>query len=382
MTTTAPATGTARASWVRRYRPALVVAAAFVAAVVFAVIGGSGDTHSGLADPGNADPEGARALARVLDHEGVEVTVVRSAEDFDATTTNADTTVVVTSTENLGDSTARRLQEHAGDAQVILVEPQLGAAGLFGLDDGDSLLDETSVSGNCPDRRFTDLRISIEGGTAYPASSSACFGTDAGAVLVSPTPLITVLGSADLISNEHITRAENAAVALRLFGQHERLVWYVPDVADLGGADGVSIGSLLPRWLRPGLVLGSVAMLSVLWWRGRRLGRLVSEPLPVTVTAIETTRSRGRLYQKVDDRAHAAEALRRAARRQIADQLSLPRAAAADAAGLIRDVQPYTALDEPTLTALLAPGRPPASDHDLIHLANDLADLMREVRRS
>ena len=46
-------------------------------------------------------------------------------------------------------------------------------------------------------------------------------------------------------------------------------------------------------------------------WRGRRLGPLVVEPLPVVVKAVESTQGRGRLYRRVRDRAHAAGILPR-----------------------------------------------------------------------
>ena len=103
-------------------------------------------------------------------------------------------------------------------------------------------------------------------------------------------------------------------MALRLLGQRDRLVWYVPEAADLVGDDGVSLRTLLPEWILPGLWIAGATVLALLLWRVRRLGPLVTEPLPVTVKAIETTQSRGRLYRKAGDRAHAAQALRRAAR--------------------------------------------------------------------
>ena len=120
--------------------------------------------------------------------------------------------------------------------------------------------------------------------------------------------------------------ADNAAVALRLLGQRDRLVWYVPEAADLVGDDGVSLRTLLPEWIFPGLWIAGATVLALLLWRVRRLGPLVTEPLPVTVKAIETTQSRGRLYRKAGDRAHAAQALRRAARTSLASRLHLPAA--------------------------------------------------------
>ena len=63
----------------------------------------------------------------------------------------------------------------------------------------------------------------------------------------------------------------------------------------------VTTASDCARCCRPGCCLAlwllGIAMLAVIWWRGRRLGALASEPLPVTVRSLETTEARGRLYR-------------------------------------------------------------------------------------
>ena len=59
----------------------------------------------------------------MLDDQGVEVDVVRSADALDAATLDASTTVVVTSTGNLGRSTTRRLLRHQGGAHLVVVAP-------------------------------------------------------------------------------------------------------------------------------------------------------------------------------------------------------------------------------------------------------------------
>ena len=96
--------------------------------------------------------------------------------------------------------------------------------------------------------------------------------------------------------------------------------------------------------------------------------------------AIETARSRGRLYRKAGDRAHAARALRRAARTNLAVRLHLPPSVETDA--LVRDVARHVGRPSEQVAALLHHDAPaPATDDDLITLANDLAALEREVRR-
>ena len=119
-------------------------------------------------------------------------------------------------------------------------------------------------------------------------------------------------------------RADNAATALRLLGQQPRVVWYVPSLDDLVGDDGVSLRTLLPTWLQPAVWLVALALLSLIWWRGRRLGALAVEPLPVSVRSLETTQARGRLYRTASARAHAADVLRRSTRASIAAHLQLP----------------------------------------------------------
>ncbi len=82
---------------------------------------------------------------------------------------------------------------------------------------------------------------------------------------------------------------DNAALALRLLGQHERLLWYVADSTDLGSGEGLSLSRLLPPWLGPSAILLVVGVLALMLLRGRRLGPLVTEPLPVVVRAVEST---------------------------------------------------------------------------------------------
>jgi hypothetical protein len=379
---TAPVAPT-RPGWFRRHSTSLLIGAALVVATGFVVVHNSRVPHSGALDPANADPSGAQAVARVLADNGIEVDVVRDADTLDDTTIDDDTIVVVTSIDNLGPSTADRLVDDVGDAPLLLVDPPVGSLGLFGLDEGVRVHRREAVAGRCDDPRFDDLEIRVDKATAYPHVDDSCFATEDGDLLLRPGSGPEVLGAGTLLANNQITRADNAAVALRLLGGHNRLIWYVPDVGDLIADDGVGLGSLLPRWLGPGLWLAALAMIAVIWWRGRRLGPLVTEPLPVTVTAIESTESRGRLYRKVSDRAHAAEALRRAARSRIAEYLRLPPSSTDDADVLIRDVAAHGDLDPDRVRDLLSPrGGLPRTDKDLTQLANDLAELDREVRRS
>lgn len=388
-TTTSPAPAGAPSApgrtWWRRRRGALLVVAGLVAATAVVLTGGNDERYTGALDPASSDPSGSRAVARVLEGQGIEVEVVRSAAAFADTETDAGTTVLVTSPENLGRTTAAALTEHAGKATVVLVNPRQGIPPLFDAESGVGYSGTREVRAECDGGRFEGLRLETREGTAFPSTAGSCFPTDDGALLTRPAPGLVFLGAADLLANEQVNEAQNAALVLRLLGQRDRLVWYVPDQADLSGEDGVSISSFLPAWLAPGLVLVGVAVVGLIAWRGRRLGPLAVEPLPVAVTAIETTRSRGRLYRKGNDRGYAAAALRTDARSRLAEHLLLPRQAAADVDGLVQALSGHTGTDPLQLQALLSPSAPPpatATDRDLITLAGDLAALIREVRRS
>jgi hypothetical protein len=184
------------------------------------------------------------------------------------------------------------------------------------------------------------------------------------------------VGGTGLLTNDAVDRADNAAVALRLLGQHDRLVWYVPDRRDVAAGDAGSLRAQLPAWLFPGLWLVAAAVLATLLWRGRRLGPLVVEPLPVVVRAIEATRGRGRLYRRVRDRSHVAGILRAATSRRLTVLLRLSPGTPTDA--LVTALGRATARDEGALRDLLETRTVP-DDRALAQLADDLTALEKEV---
>lgn len=377
----APAAAPRRTGLRRPARSTLLLVVGLVAAVVVVILFVAQDVgRTANLDPENPDPRGAQALARVLDDQGVDVTVVRAADDLDDTDVDADTTVVVTSTELLGQSTTDRLIKRAAPGRLVVVDAGPGttdALGLATLPMGAELDD--AVAADCTDPAYAGLSVAVDFGLVYPVDDG-CFTTADGALLAEPRPGLVLLGAGEALSNDQVLRADNAAVGLRLLGESERLVWYVPSLDDLVADDGVSLATLLPRWLRPALWLVAISTIALLVWRARRLGALAIEPLPVAVKAIETTRSRGRLYRKAGDRAHAASVLRAAARVRAAERLRLGSHPDPDA--LVRDVARHTGRAAADIDALLGPrAAPPTTDHDLITLADQLAELDREVRR-
>lgn len=379
----APTTPARRApeSFVTRNRASLLIGLGLVAAVLIAALTGGGESTTPM-DPDNAGPEGTRAVARVLDDEGVDVDVARSADALEDLAVGSDTSVVVVLPGNLGEATVERLLQHTGGAaHVIVLGADIGAAEALGSPVAPSNVDlDDGRAAGCVDPLFDGLTLEVDSAPVYEGGD--CFPGDLGAVVLRPRDRLLLFGAEQAFTNDQVLRADNAAVALRLLGQDRRLVWYVPSLADLSAGEAVSLSSLLPRWVFPGLWVAALAVVAVVVWRGRRLGALAAEPLPVVVRAVETTRSLGRLYRRAGDRAHAAAALRRSARSRCADRLRL--GSRFDPTGLVREVARRTGRPETEVAQLLdpPPGDPgPTTDRDLINLAQALAELDREVQR-
>jgi hypothetical protein len=353
----------------------LVVAAAVVAVVLTAWLGRGRQAYSAALDPANPDGKGAQALARVLDDQGIAVDVVRSADALDRTAADATTTIVVTSTGSLGRSTTDRLLRHQGQAELVVVDPGPELVRQLGLSSYPAVVSPSGpVAAGCPAYVGLSLRVT----TSEAFETAGCFRGRGGVLLAEPRRGLTLLGAPSALTNDQILDGDNAAVALRLLGQRSHLVWYVPALADLAGADSVSASSLLPDWLVPALWLLLVTGVALVTWRGRRLGPLAREPLPVEVKAVETTRNLGRLYRRAGDRAHAADALRAAARARLTERLGLPRHP--DGGRLVAAVAERTGRPVAEVEGLLgSSAAAPAHDRELTALAHQLTELDREV---
>ena len=383
--------------WRRRWVLVAVLAAAVVAVAFLFVSQGPGPASSAPLDPRNPTANGAQALARVLESQGVRVVVARGEAELERAGVDADTTVVVTRTAPLAESTTKGLARLASRAErLVLVAPDRGILRY--------IAPEVTVT---EARRAAQDLVATDCGTSdvrpgetlsrsqveYTSSlaDAACFTHDRASVYLSlarrgVTPPMVLLGSTSMPANDQITDASNAAVMLRVLGHSGRVVWYVPSREDVPAGDDAGLGSLVPRWLGPVLALGGFAVLGLVLWRGRRFGRLVPEPLPVVVRAVETTESRGRLYRRARDASRAGATLQGATRTRIADYLGLPRpnpsisSRGADQA-LVSAVSAATGRQVGEVGALLLGPSPTRDDH-LLGLAAELAALEKEVRRS
>ena len=203
-------------------------------------------SRAGALDPDNPDPDGAQALARVLDDQGVDVTVVRDADALEAEDV-AGTTVLVTSTDLLGESTIERLRSTRPTPGWCWSSPAPAPPRRSGCP---SCRTRSASSdprpARCTDPTYAGLSIEVDQAWEYPVEDG-CFGGRHGALLAEPQDGLVLLGADQALTNDQVLRADNAAVALRLLGQDDRLVWYVPSLDDLVGDDGVSLADPAAR---------------------------------------------------------------------------------------------------------------------------------------
>ena len=364
--------GTDRAS----RRTTLLIGLGILAAlVVISVLTRDTATFEDPLDPRNPAHDGGQAVARVLADNGVDVQIARGQEELLEEEVDAGTAVVVTNPGELGRSTLKRLLAHGREAgAIVVVGDSAVVGGQFGIEDAS--VQDGRHRANCEEPLARGLVVRTRDGGGLEAEG--CFGSDGTSVLVR-RDAVWLMTAPTSFTNERVLDSDNGALALRLLGQQDRLVWYVADSADTAASDGVGLSSLLPPWALPGLYLLFASLLGVVLWRGRRLGPLVTEPLPVVVRAAESTESRGRIYRRTGDRRHASAILVDSARRRLIEALQLPRGTTVER--LAAAAAARTGRDPRAVLGLL--GNPAVTnDSQLVELGQQLIDLENEVRGS
>ncbi|MDY1005004.1 DUF4350 domain-containing protein [Curtobacterium sp. CFBP9011] len=364
---------------------AVVVVGLLLAALTAAV--GQGDPQRPVPlDPTSTATSGSRAVVRVLEQQGTRVDVVHDADALDVGT--GDTVLVDDSAGVLDRGVARRIARTAPD--VVLVTNDPGVLESFDVDArpaGSTSSTRVASTASCPiPAARTAGSVTVVGATydtddpTVERCAPSGTGADTRWGLLRTTTVdgrVTLLGTTGVLRNDTVIRAGNAALALGLLGSGDRLVWYVPTAA---GSDAApSLGDLAPPWVPSAIaVLGLVAVAAALW-RGRRLGPLVVERLPVVVRAAETTEGRARLYARVRDRTHALDTLRLAAVRRIGRSLGLPRSAHVDE--VVRRTAAVTGRSADRVGAVLVGGSTD-DDRALVDGAAALDELEHAVRRA
>lgn len=374
-----PSTAERRPSRVKKVLGWLLVVA-IVLTVAFVALRVAASTPAGhrALDPEGRDDSGALALAEILRDQGVEVVVERSRTAARASIDD-DTTLVMANPYTLTDGAVETLIEPAHRVVFLSTSTHLLSALRIGNNAPGTL---AAVAADCAVPEFAEVGTIRADRLFTPADGvEPCFGdSDGAAVLVDDgdaSQRVVVEGTR-LFSNAYLAENGNAALALALLGQTERVVWYVPSFgdSDIEGEEIPTLGSLTPPWVTPAILLLIVAGIATAIWRGQRFGPLVAETLPVTVRASETMHGRARLTAKAADAGHAAQALRDGAQRRLARRLGLAVHAGADE--VADAASDRLRVPRGTLQALLA-GPLPGDDASLIDLARRLDELEAAV---
>ena len=368
----------------RRRRPLRlwVVLATTVVVVALVVIGigqvlrAVGDNAAG--DPRSTRPGGAGALAQLLRDEGVDVVPANAGLEAGQALT-ADSTLVVIAPRLLEPERMSALVA-ARPARIVLVAPTSTDLARIGLDgvEVDAQLSQQTDPG-CADP------AAVRSGAIYPTPSPTyalsggavgCYAQDGGSAMVSTqldgVPLIII---PTVISNETLPVAGNAALAMNVLGQHRQLVWLMARDEAVAADPGPGRPSLLPGWWPMLITQLLVGLVAVGLWRGRRLGPIIYEQLPVRIRSSETVEGHGRLYQRQEARGAAAAALRAAATGRLTSRyghVGDPLALAETLAG--RTGRPVA------VTRTLLAGPDPVTDQQLLDLKIELDALQQEAR--
>lgn len=344
---------------------------------------------AGFLDPDATDKSGSRALATLLRAQGVtvirETTAAGVAADL---RTSPDATLLIAPTGPVSDSMLAAVRdERVG--HTVLIEPDPFVAQEFApwAESRRRSGSTDEVAPGCAFAVATRAGALLPVGTTYTATRAGILSCWNGSVLDSGTVLdsgggVTVVGLSPAFTNSELASSGYASMTMGVLGRSSTLVWWLPSIADplqvAPGEEQPSIQDLVPSWVGWALLQVVIAMLLVIWWRGRRLGRVVVEPLPVVVRATESVEGRARLYRRGRARGRAADALRTSTLARLQTRLSLPRTA--DVATVVAAVATRTGRTDTDIAALLSPGSDPTDDVGLTRLANALDALENEVR--
>ena len=199
----------------------------------------------------------------------------------------------------------------------------------------DGPLGDTAVELDRGDCDVDDLdeveRLDLAAGIAYEVSGEArsCFGDGESAFVVEQARgagTVVAVGGPDPFTNDGLGRADAAVLVADLLApqpEGTRVAFLERGAPAIAGDGEETLTDLVPEPVTLALVQLGLAFAVYVWFRARRAGRPVAEPLPTTLAGSELVDAVGRLLQQERDPERSAGLLRDDLRRRLARRFGL-----------------------------------------------------------
>jgi len=279
----------------------LLLAAVVIVTLLIGGAGSGGDPYS----PRSVDPEGARGIVETLEALGATVELNNSVPD--ATSTSA-----LLLEHRLTEEDTFAITQWVRRGGVLVVadksSPFIEPVGL-------PIFGTTVEPSACSIEALTDVgRLETPNISQFETFDlQSCHRITDGAFVVARPDgdgTIVSVGSRDLFTNDLLDEEDNAALAVNLLAPdpaNAEVTFIGTSVIPAGEASG---GELLGRKVFLALLQLLAAFLFYALHRARRLGKVVTEPLPVIIEGSELVLQAGVLSERANDPSSAAQVLR------------------------------------------------------------------------
>ncbi len=340
----------------------------FVVVLGAAYVGSSRQNPGPALDPDSTSPDGAKAVVELVRRLGGEMQVVERVP-------GTEVQVALLLEDRLPRGQADDLEQWVRRGGMLVVADPTS---LFTPDVGRGALDV--IDGPCDIdglELVQQIDVGISRGYRDTGEADTCFGVAEGeSFLVSQSlgdGVLVSLGGPDVFTNTLLGEVDNAVLAgVLLSGDGRRAAFVRPTLA---GSGDRGLVDLIETPARAALAQLVVVFLVVVLWRGRRLGRPVTEPQPVQIQGSELTNAVGRLLRNNRRPDRAAAILRDHARRDLSSLLGLPLDAPVDVVESTIAIR--TTLDDAEVR--LAVSDPVTSDDVLVDVARLLSRIREEL---
>lgn len=360
-------------------RARLIAVAGIVAALLAAYLGGPGAVAGPDYDPRSTEPGGTAGILDVIRSTGSTVDVVTDPSSSLAGDVSA--VLVVVDGRSSSEREVLRDWTRAG-GRLVVADPSSALVELEpvgGL--GTGLVGPVRLPARCPLLPEVGPVIASDWAAfEVPEAATGCFPIADGAWLVH-RPLgageVIVLGGPDALTNRRLLHGDNAVLAVHLLAPEPGSRVVVMGPPGPGTGDAALIDLVPDRVIH--LLGGLVGLFALVgWWRSRRLGGPVREPLPLRVPGVALVDGVGDLLQRAGDRAGAAAALRDALRSHLERTLGL--GAGTPLEVVVERTAVRTGLDRGAVRDALE-HRQVSDDAELLRVARATALVRRRTRR-